>query len=71
MRQKQSQEFCVKCFASYLAPTLVALREDIHHLVFANQQHDQKVQQPNGGDQGGYHAEPQPQQDRHCVVRDV
>ena len=55
----------------YLAPTLVALCENVHHLVFANQQHDQKVQQPNGGDQGGHHAEPQPQQDRHCVVRDV
>ena len=55
----------------YLAAALVALREDIHHLILPDQQHDQEVQQRNGRNQGAHNAESQPQKDSHGVVGDL
>ena len=52
-----------------LATALELFCEDIHHLVLADERHDEEVEQPDGRNKGLHHAEGEAKQDGHGVVR--
>lgn len=52
-----------------LATALKRFCEDIHHLILADERHNQEVEQPDGRYEGLHHAEGKAEQDGHGMVR--